>query len=395
MKPIYLGMCCITLLLPNALHAARGVDIAFHGRLQLDSHNFTLSKQASSNEVDSVSEVRRARVENIGNFYDTFKYKISAELSSKKSVLEDVYVSLLGDSLRLVLGQFYYPFGNETQGSSKHSEFMEKASITSLVSYGRDRGISVQTYRSRFLFLQLGVVQGAGANTADNNSDLDKVIRFGLDSNLHDWHKTRFLLGFSAATGKQLAREGDSIKIKSESHSDLTLFKAAIPESTEYRRGRFALESIYLDGPWMFKPEFFYDHYRFDTSVHILGYYLTGSYFFTGEQRSLKNGLLSRQKIFRPITRNGWGAWELALRYSSYMVDPEFYENDSLFVGWQGMSGEKYPNRGMSFTSGLNWYAHSHIRLMLNNVMTYTKSPGDDAYQRREYSWIFRVQGDF
>ena len=272
---------------------------------------------------------------------------------------------------------------------------MEKASITSLVSYGRDRGISLQTFHSRYIFLQAGVVRGAGSNTSDNNSDLDKLIRFGIDTNPRTIHGTRFLFGFSGATGRQKARDGDSIKIKAETHSDLTLFKAPLMNGVEYVRSRLAIESTYLNGPFMFKPELFYDHYNFDQSVHILGFYLIGSYFLTGEQRSMNNGLLSRQKIFNPINHGGWGAWEIATRYSSYAVNPDFYMDDTLYLGWKGLTREKYPQRGYSLSTGLNWYPHRLIRLMLNNVLTYNQRAQGNQYFLRENAWMFRMQAEY
>jgi len=384
-------------LVPWLIESASADDnvlINFHARIQLDAHSFNYPNASDSNLATSLSELRRARIENIGVFYNTFKYKISVE-AADEITLEDAYISLQGEDLRLEVGQFYYPFGNETQGSSKYSEFMEKSGITSLVSYGRDRGFSVQTFHSRYLFLQAGIVRGAGSNTTDNNSEYDKVIRFGLDSNPRGKGESRFLFGFSAATGLQNARAGDSIKIKSESHSELTLFKASLAENTEYARSRFALESTYLNGAFMFKPEFFYDHYRFDQSLHVLGFYLIGSYFLSGEQRSLNNGLLTRQQIFKPISRGGWGAWELALRYSSYSANPDFYRDDTLYLGWKAMSHAKYPQKAHAITLGLNWYPHRLIRLMLNNVITYTQHADDNQYDIRENAWMFRMQAEY
>jgi len=385
---------CVSQLIASATYASQDILINFHARIQLDAHNFIYPNEENSNLPTSLSELRRARVENIGVFYNTFKYKISAELTDEVK-LEDAYISLQGDALRIQMGQFYYPFGNETQGSSKYSEFMEKSSITSLVSYGRDRGISIQTYHSRYLFLQAGVVRGAGANTVDNNDDVDKVIRFGLDSNPRGKSNNRYLFGFSGAAGRQKASAGDSIKIKTESHSELTLFKATFAENTEYLRSRFGVESTVLNGAFMFKPEFFYVHYGFDQPVHILGFYMIGSYFLTGEQRSLNNGLLTRQQIFSPISHGGWGAWEVALRYSAYTVDPDFYRNDTLYLGWKALSRDKYPQKAYAVSLGLNWYPQGLFRLMINEVLTFTQHASNNQYDLRENALMFRMQAEY
>jgi len=375
--------------------ANQDILINFHARIQLDAHYFNYPNELSSENDYSFSELRRAQLENIGVFYNTVKYKISGDFAHDDAVLQDAYVSIQGDTLRLVMGQFYYPFGNETQGLSKDSEFMEKSSIASLVSYGRDRGLSIQTFHSRYLFLQAGVVQGTGSNTSDNNSEYDKVLRLGLDTNPRSKSERRFLFGFSAAAGHQRARIGESIRIYPESHSELVLFKASIPENSDYLRSRFAVESIFLNGPFMFKPEFYYVHYGFDESVHIMGYYLSASYFLSGEQRSINNGLLTRQRIFDPISRGGWGAWELALRYSTYVTDSAFYRDDTLFLGWPALSRDVYPQKTQAVTFGINWYPHGLIRLMLNNVSTFIQHANDSSFQLKENAWLFRVQAEY
>ena len=384
----------LTPWLAQSSYANQDVLINFHARIQLDAHDFTFPRLSDDFRSTSLSELRQARLESVGVFYDTFKYKLSAEVSDEVEV-KDAFIGIQGDALRFEVGQFYYPFGNESQGESKYTEFMEKASITSLVSYGRDRGFSLQTFHSRYLFLQAGIVRGSGANTRDNDNGYDKVIRFGVDTNPRGKSDNRYLFGFSAAAGRQKSRQDDIIQIDSESHSGMVLFKAGLAENTQYLRSRFALESTILHGSFMLKPEFFYDHYGFDESVHILGFYTAVSYFLTGEQRSLNNGLLTRQRVYHPISHGGWGAWEVALRYSSYTVNSAFYRDNTLYLGWKGLSKQDNPQKAHALTFGLNWYPHGLIRLMANTIYTYTQHPQDNGYELREIAWMFRMQAEY
>jgi len=369
------------------------VRLSLHARAQYDAHQYRFMDAKYNNLDTRLSEIRRLRLENLGEFYHFVKYKISGEFSDK-SKLEDAYISLLGEKLRFVIGQFYYPFGNATQGSSKYSEFMEKSSITSLVSYGRDRGFSLQSHHSKYIFLQVGFVQGRGPNVSDNNNSMDKFIRFGLDTQSYGSHKKRYVFGFSGAAGRQLAEAGDSIKIKTETRSGLTLFKAEIKENTDYLRSRLSLEGTALHDSTMYKGEFFYDHYGFDKSVHVLGYYFIASYFLTGEQRTLKRGLLTRQKVFKSLSvDDGKGAWELAMRYSAYAVNPHFFQDNGLYDGWQAVSASKYSQRGYAISTALNWYPWETIRVMFNHVLTFAKHESGD-FKAVESALMMRIQAE-
>jgi len=86
------------------------------------------------------------------------------------------------------------------------------------------------------------------------------------------------------------------------------------------------------------------------------GYYIYGSYFLTGDSRNYKadKGLFDIIQPAHPfrLQGDGWGAWELATRYSVLDL------NDADVNG-----GEE-----RNVTLGLNWYPNSFVRLMANYV---------------------------
>ena len=95
------------------------------------------------------------------------------------------------------------------------------------------------------------------------------------------------------------------------------------------------------------------------------GWYLMGSWVLTGERRaySAANGAFSAPKPRIPFSfaSGGWGAWELALRYSD--LDLNFNE------GNQGTAAGVSTIRGgeQQITSfGVNWYPNTLLRFDLN-----------------------------
>ena len=85
-------------------------------------------------------------------------------------------------------------------------------------------------------------------------------------------------------------------------------------------------------------------------------YYVALSYFLTGEQRPYKKGAFWRVTPnnnfrFRGEER-GWGAWELALRYSHVDL------NDGPIRG-----GEE-----SNWTAAVNWHLNANTRIMMNYI---------------------------
>jgi len=86
------------------------------------------------------------------------------------------------------------------------------------------------------------------------------------------------------------------------------------------------------------------------------GYYGYASWFLTGESRNYKADkgifdILTPNKPFS-LASGGWGAWELAARYS------EIDLNDDAVSG----------GRERDITAGLNWYPNPYIHFMANYI---------------------------
>jgi phosphate-selective porin OprO/OprP len=130
-------------------------------------------------------------------------------------------------------------------------------------------------------------------------------------------------------------------------------------------------------GPFSLQGEYFWTKLssKEANDPTFQGAYLYGSWFITGEHRpySTSSARFSRVTPNGNFFDNGFGAWELAARWS--WVDL----TDKLVEG-----GEEN-----NFTFGVNWYLNPNYRLMFNYIYADVKDRADaedgstDIFQMR------------
>ena len=121
------------------------------------------------------------------------------------------------------------------------------------------------------------------------------------------------------------------------------------------------------------------------------GYYVYASYFLTGEHRRYKksSGAFDRVKPFTNFFRvrtgdgvqTGWGAWELAYRYSSLDLHAPYAGIDGGFAD--------------DHTFGVNWYLNPYTRLMFNYVLSASTPSGAQTAVTDMSVYQMRCQIDF
>jgi phosphate-selective porin OprO/OprP len=121
-------------------------------------------------------------------------------------------------------------------------------------------------------------------------------------------------------------------------------------------------------GPLFVQGEFFW--YNVDRllglpSVHFNGFYAQGSWTVTGESHQYLPGSGAYSGIVPTnplsLSAGGWGAWEIAARYSRVDLNDLFTPGISTAVT-NGVAG------GVQeiYTLGLNWYPNRNVRFMLD-----------------------------
>jgi phosphate-selective porin OprO/OprP len=114
------------------------------------------------------------------------------------------------------------------------------------------------------------------------------------------------------------------------------------------------------------------------------GGYIFGSWFTTGESRKYKKGAFGRVTPNTTVGKDGWGAWELATRYSYVSLD----------------DGDTIGGEEAGITVGLNWYATKYVRFMTNYVYVdadqiSTKTAGADNVEDKPGIYLMLAQIDF
>jgi phosphate-selective porin OprO/OprP len=174
-----------------------------------------------------------------------------------------------------------------------------------------------------------------------------------------------------------------------------TFFKS--PAFTNPDVTRYGLEGIAAFGPYKLAAE--YNNASYESSGvadrDIDAYYINASWMVTGESYApvYKNGLMGGRMIPKNdfAAGNGWGAWELGVRYSN------FDAGDFTVASLAGGS----TNKADSWTAGVKWITDPNTRFLLNYVDTsfdtavtgyYTSVP---ATYKNEKALNFRAQFDF
>ena len=114
-------------------------------------------------------------------------------------------------------------------------------------------------------------------------------------------------------------------------------------------------------------------------TVTFPGFYTQAAYILTGEVRPYNKvaGVLGRIKPDRPWGPDGWGAWEIAGRYSY------------LDLNQGGIGGGRMSN----YTAGLNWYINSNTKFQFNYIVSdLDKAASNNAMT---HLYALRCQLDF
>lgn len=288
------------------------------------------------------SELRRARLSIKAKVSDNWKAKLQFDFAGDDESVElkDAYVEYSGwQMMDFIVGQDKEPFGLEELTSSKNLIFIERSMVSSAFAPGRNLGLSLNG-DADILIWQMGVYQ---AETREDNGDTYAMTgRLGVVP----WETDTgfFHLGIS---GSYRDYDGEEFEIKesAEIHTaDNIVFSNEI--ATDHLL-LYGVETAFGTGPFCFAAEYMMADVnaveKNDDAVFD-GYYLSASWFLTGETRPFKNGAWERVKPKSPD-----GAWELVTRYS-----------------YLDAADNNYGTTAETLTLGVNWHINSNVCLMNN-----------------------------
>lgn len=350
-------------------------------------------------------DMKRARIYAQGNLYKNTEFKAELDFSEGSAAsLTDGYINLTHlPFAKTMLGQFKEPFSLEALTSFRFVDFVERSIIANSIAPGRDIGVMLHANLfDGILGYGVGIFNGNGRNRKrDENDDKDLAGRVYL----RPFRKSGipFLEGLQvggAFTWGNQQGTVSNIVVPGSETGIVTWNKTGV--KSDGRRKRSGAEMAWVAGPFSLKGEWMktrWDNLKvagLRDDLDVAGWYVSASWFLTGEKKNLKEGIFGRvtpNHAFNPL-EGGWGAFELAARVESFGADRGIFK-----LRPQGQSKQRFAtgtNRAHSFALGVNWYPHNMFRVSVNYVRNEFDDPlsdlgGDD----KEDLVLSRFQVDF
>jgi len=340
------------------------------GRIQADANVFDQDKTRLGDGM----ELRRARLKAQGSLYNDFAYKLEVNFDPDgKAAITDGWISYkgfkpLGLPLVLTAGHQKVPFSQQSMTSSNWQVFQERSMQDSFIdnpATGRRRlGLVGRSYGDNWL-LSVGFF-GEGVDypgRQDENFGTAgrllfypliedrKFIALGGAVYYRDWRRnvTRDLTDADQKGDLKFAARPEAHIAGSKLIDTGELF--SLDDLLMYN-----LQATGVFGSFHAQAEYTGSRVgrKGDTDLNFGGWYIQAGYFLTGEQRNYdrRSGKYRRIAPKSVVGEGGFGAWEIAARYSEMDLTSKNIE------------GGKERN----VTLGLNWWLNRSLMLRLNYV---------------------------
>jgi phosphate-selective porin OprO/OprP len=327
------------------------------GRIQADA----VLVDEDKIDLENSTELRRARLNLEGTLWKIWDYRFEADFGGNDPRMTNAYIKFKGlKPVNFTLGYQKVPVSLQSITGNNWTVFQERATINSFINndeIGRRRlGLSMDTHGNHWTnWTAKAGFYGTGIDNAGKSSD--------------NWGTAGRVTIAPIAKATRVVHMGGSAYYRNFKHApELALSThpeahlapkligtAMIPEVKEILLlggefsavwGPFHAQSEYLRAEVGRKnglPEPSFD-----------GWYAQAGYFLTGESRNYETdkGRYGRITPHRIMGQGGWGAWEIAARYSTIDL-----ENDGILGG-----------KERNITFGINWWATQNILFRANYV---------------------------
>ncbi len=325
-----------------------------NGRVQTDYTSYTRDKT----ELGDGTEFRRVYLSGAGALWD-WEYKIEADFANDGVALQDVYLAYRGlKPVTLTVGHFKQPFSLDQLTSDTNVAFMERA-LPDIFAPGRLISVGANTNGGNWTLAATG---GSGSASNDVANEGDEGYALTARATFAPVHEATEVIHLGGAvTWKNPQDEAIRIRQRPESHLTATRFvdTGTIPGKVDDVL-TYGAELATVYGPLSLQGEYMGSSVSRAalSTLDFKGWYALVSFFPTGESRKYEanKGIFGRVVPTRSLEDGGFGAWEIALRYSAIDL------TDKDVTG----GGEK------NITLGLNWYANAHVRFLVNYIWVNT-----------------------
>lgn len=368
--------------IPIATQGGNRPSILWTGQFQADALRTSqnLLNREEYGDIPDGTAFRRARIGALGE-YGLTEYRIELDfaLPGRPSFL-DVFAGvhdlpILG---RVRAGHFFEPFGLERITSNRFVTFLERSLPDGPFAPARNLGVMAQNTwgRDRQGTWAIGVFRSEsdvfGDDVDEDNQDDARIAATG---------RVTWLPYYDAATGSRYLHLGlahsarmtknNSVRFRAQPEARLGSADPNVPSFVDtgaIPADFFQLigtEFALVEGPLSVQAEYMlapvYTVAPLGGTALLQGWYVTTSYFLTGEHRPYVRelGVFGRvipKRDFVSVTGGdttfGPGAWEVALRVSHLDLT----------------DGPVDGGRLTDFSVGLNWYLNPYFRVSSNYI---------------------------
>jgi len=370
-----------------------------------DNDQFVKAGTTTPEEANDGTEIRRARILFEGTFYQDWNFRTQADFANDNVRMKDLYIKYTGlDFMNITAGQQKQNFSRELQESSNDLMFTERSLMNVLNAPVVDRaiGLNFQSTAERGYYAGLGVygnsITPARTSGTEVNNAGDEGWGISGRAAIAPIEEATKVLYFGAAgnyrvpddSGDVSRAKGLNFKYETTNMSNLDLIDIDIDVEDVDNIKMVGAEAGGIYGPFSVGAEYTrmwieqdQNGAAFDNgnngTLQLEGWYVDAAWTLTGESRKYKHGKfykVSPERNFS-LKNGGWGAWELATRYSAVNLD------DGAF------KGGKISNA----TVALNWYFNDNFRLMADYIRAFdisnpavTKANGGDPDDVNSYT---------
>ena len=362
-------------------------EFKLRGLLQADSRTFISDDGAagvSGTDLDDEYLLRRVRPTFEGTLFGKYDFRFTPDFAPESPNVQDAYINARFQPwFKVQAGKFKVPVSLERLQSGSDLRFVERSYVSNALLPNRDVGVQLHgdLFEGRLSYAG-GVFDGvsdggSNATNRDNgNSSGDKEFAARIFAEPFKGQANLLAgLGFGiAGTTSDYKRDG-FLNPTYRTPGQLALFTYNAEVAGDGKQTRIAPQLYYYYGPFGLISEYArvkHDVVRganSDTLDHN-GWQVSGTYVVSGEDNGFK-GITPKRDF--DLDKGGWGAWELALRYSELNLDDDAFDGP---VGTRFASAASSTKSAESWAAGLNWYLNKYVKLQT----TYEQTKFDSAF---------------
>ncbi len=311
------------------------------------------------------------------------------------TLLQDAYVELKTfPAFKIRAGKFKGPFSLERLQSGTALNFIERGFASSL-GPNRNTGIQLSGDFGDGLFTyQAGVFNGSvdgGSEETDTTDGKDYIGRVFA----HPFKRTvGFMqglgIGIAGSVGDQVGTATTSQLPSFRTNGQQTFFSYRAGDTFAYGdRTRYSPQGYWYNNNLSLFGEYTVaeqDVRRATTttttdSLTNRAWVVAGTWVLTGEKATFKG--VRPKKAFDP-KEGGWGAFELAGRYSEFRIDGDAFPRYANIA--------TAARRAKAWTGGFNWYVNDAVKVTSNYEYTTFEGGATNGNRRPERAILSRVQ---